>query len=241
MGSKAQLCLAIDVDEIKKVSFLVKELKNCVDIFKVGLQLYCKYGNKVVEKIKNTGAEVFLDLKFLDIPNTVANACRAVTKLGVNIINVHALGGMDMMRAASDAVREESEKLGINKPKVIGVTILTSIDKAILNKEIKIAGDVEKQVIHLSRLAKKSGLDGVVASPLETKKIRKACGADFLIVTPGIRPTFSTKNDQKRVLTPYQAVLNGANILVVGRPIYAAANPCYVAEIIMKEITNGTY
>lgn len=238
MQPKAKICLALDVDELERVSFFVNELRDVVDVFKVGLQLYCKYGNSVIKQIKKYDSKIFLDLKFLDIPNTVANACRVVTSLGVDIINVHALGGLDMMRAASEAAQEESRKLGIEKPQVIGVTILTSIDDKILNEEIKISGNVESQVIHLARLAQKSGLDGVVASPLETKQIRKTCGENFLIVTPGIRPSFSQKDDQKRTLTPAEAVLSGSNILVIGRPIYAALNPRQIVDSLREEINN---
>lgn len=236
MKSKAKICLALDVDSIDDVSFLIKELKNSVPIFKVGLQLYCKFGNKVVEKIKKAGVELFLDLKFLDIPNTVANACRVVTNLGVDIINIHAIGGMEMMKAAKDAVYEEADKKGIRPPKLIGVTVLTSIDKLILNREMRILGNVNKQVLHLAKIARQAALDGVVASPLETKLIRKACGEEFLIVTPGIRPAFTLKDDQKRILTPRQAILEGSNILVIGRPIYANQNPRKAVEEIVKEI-----
>lgn len=237
MKREAKICLALDVDSLEDVSFLIRELKNSISIFKIGLQLYCKFGNKIVEKIKNAGVEVFLDLKFLDIPNTVANACRVVTNLGVDIINIHAIGGMEMMKAARDAVYEEANKNGIRPPKLIGVTVLTSIDKMILNKEMRISGGVNKQVLHLARLAQEATLDGVVASPLETKLIRKVCGEEFLIVTPGIRPAFTLKEDQKRILTPRQAVLEGSNILVIGRPIYASQNPRQAAAEIVKEIS----
>ena len=238
MKREAKICLALDVDSLEDVSFLIRELKNPISIFKVGLQLYCKFGNKIVEKIKKAGVEVFLDLKFLDIPNTVANACRVVTNLGVDIINIHAIGGMEMMKAARDAVHEEANKNGIRPPKLIGVTVLTSIDKMILNKEMRISGGVNKQVLHLAQLAQEATLDGVVASPLETKLIRKVCGEEFLIVTPGIRPAFSLKEDQKRIMTPSRAVMAGTNVLVIGRPIYASPNPRQAVEEIVKEISS---
>lgn len=237
MKRNAKICLALDVDSLADVSFLISELKNSVPIFKIGLQLYCKFGNKVVEKVKKAGVQVFLDLKFLDIPNTVANACRVVTNMGIDIINIHAIGGLEMMQAARNAVQEEAQKKGIQPPKLIAVTILTSIDRMILNKEMRISGDINKQVLHLAKLAQKAALDGVVASPLETKLIRDCCGENFLIVTPGIRPAFTLKEDQKRIMTPRQAVAEGSNILVIGRPLYASNNPRQAAEEIQKEIS----
>jgi orotidine-5'-phosphate decarboxylase len=234
--NRPEICLALDVDDPKQALDLVKNLGGTVDLFKIGLQLYCEQGNSFVSSIKTLGATVFLDLKFFDIPNTVANACKSVTRLGVDIINVHALGGSEMLQASIDAVNNEADRLGIKAPKLLGVTILTSINTQILKQEMGISGAAEENAVRLAELCKKVGLDGVVASPIETPKIRKACGDNFIIATPGIRPAQSDKNDQKRIATPREAATNGANILVIGRPIYGAANPKDAAEAIIKEL-----
>lgn len=235
MNNKERLIVALDVDNEKKAILLVELLKKDVKFFKVGLELFSSCGPDIVKKIKEKGCRIFLDLKLHDIPNTVAKTAAALTRLGVGIINVHALGGGEMMRSACEAVKTEAKKLAIEKPKLIAVTILTSMDENNLMK-IGINDNMEIQVLRLARLAKDSGLDGIVASPAEVKLIRKALGKDFLIVTPGVRPLWADTNDQKRIATPKEAIDNGADFIVVGRPITESPEPCVAARRIIEEI-----
>ena len=214
--------VALDVPTEEAAVELSQKLKPHVGGFKIGLELFTSCGPRVVESI---GAhDVFLDLKFHDIPNTVAGCARAAAKMGVQIFNVHCLGGSEMMRRAADAAREENPAV-----KIIGVTILTSHDEASL-KLIGLDEAPTKGVLRLAELAQKSGLDGVVCSPLEIALVRQNCGADFLIVTPGVRPHDTELGDQKRVLTPQKALDAGANWLVVGRPITGAVDPVEAAR-----------
>jgi len=171
-----------------------------------------------------------------DRPNTVARAAEVATKLGVSIFNVHTSGGYEMMKAAAEATKKISVTLGIRKPLILGVTLLTSINQEILEKELGIKKRLEEQVVHLAKLAKTAGLDGVVASSWEIKEIRKVCGEDFVILTPGIRPVGKSSDDQKRIMTPREAVKLGADFLVVGRPIRNAANPIEAAKKILREM-----
>ncbi len=186
--------------------------------------------------INKAGAKVFLDLKFHDIPNTVKGAAESATKLGVYVFTIHTSGGYEMMKAAADAARETSIKLGIKKPFVLGVTVLTSIDQQVLKKEMGVKKSLKEQVVYLAKLAKSAGLDGVVASPQEIREIRVSCGEDFIILTPGIRPKSRFLDDQKRVMTPKQALKQGADFLVIGRPIRNAKNPVEAAQDILKEM-----
>lgn len=235
--SKDKIIIPLDVDSTEKAIELVKKLKDDVGVFKVGLELINTAGLAIFEQIKKAGADkIFYDCKLHDIPNTVAGASRAIGKLGVWLFNVHCAGGFAMMKAAKDAANESADRLGIAPPKVIGVTILTSIDQTILNNEIRVPGDVADQVVHFAKLAKEAGLDGVVASPLEIELIREACGRDFMIVTPGVRPAGGEIGDQKRVMTPGEAVKKGADYLVIGRPIIKADNPIAAAHAIAKEM-----
>jgi orotidine-5'-phosphate decarboxylase len=233
---RERLILALDVDDFKKAEELVSELSDYVGAFKIGNQLFTAEGPKVVDMVIKKRGKVFLDLKFHDIPNTVARAAEVATKLGVFIFNVHTSGGYEMMKAAAEATAKISQELGIRKPIILGVTLLTSINQEILEKEIGIIKRLEEQVVHLAKLAKASGLDGVVASSWEIKEIRKACGEDFVILTPGIRPTGKSFDDQKRIMTPQEAINLGADFLVVGRPIRNAANPVEAAKQILKEM-----
>jgi orotidine-5'-phosphate decarboxylase len=210
---------------------LARELSGAAGIFKVGSQLFTSEGPKAVEKLSGLGFDIFLDLKFHDIPNTVAHAVAAAVRFGsVRLLTVHASGGIEMMRAAREAA-------GGNKtrPKLLGVTLLTSLNETAL-KHIGIAGPTTTRAVALARLAKQSGLDGVVASAHEIRAIRKACGPEFLIVVPGIRPASASADDQSRVATPQDAIRAGADYLVVGRPITAAPNPRDVALRISAEI-----
>jgi len=230
-----RLIVALDVDSEERAVALSEKLKNDVKIFKIGVELFSSCGPKIVERIKETGCDVFLDLKFHDIPTTVAKAILSVTKLEPFILNVHALGGYEMMKAAAEAAADEANRLAVAKPKVLAVTILTSLDgKAV--KEIGLCASPKEAVLKLAKLAKKAGLDGIVASPSEIKAIRKELGDDFLIVTPGVRPHWAGADDQKRIATPLAAIKDGADYIVVGRPITKSKNPVEAVKEILKEI-----
>ncbi|MBI2841855.1 MAG: orotidine-5'-phosphate decarboxylase [Armatimonadetes bacterium] len=235
--SKDRIIVALDVDSEEKAVELVKKLAGEVGAFKVGLELFNVAGPGVFLTLRAAGAEkIFYDAKFHDIPNTVASAVRAAARRGIWMLNVHCSGGSEMMEAAADAAREEAEKVGIEPPKVIGVTILTSIDTMMLSEQLRVASGLVNQVVHLARLAKSSGLDGVVASPQEIQYIRESAGRDFLIVTPGVRPAGADVGDQKRVMTPADAARAGADYLVIGRPITRAADPTAAANAIAAEV-----
>jgi orotidine-5'-phosphate decarboxylase len=236
LTARERLVLALDVDDFKKADELVGKLSDYVGVFKIGSQLFTAEGVKVVNMVNERGGKIFLDLKFHDIPNTVARAAEVATKLGVFIFNVHTSGGYEMMKVAAEASKKISSALGIRKPLILGVTLLTSINQEILEKEIGIKKRLEEQVVHLAKLAKAAGLDGVVASSWEIKEIRKACGKDFIILTPGIRPAGKSSDDQKRIMTPGEAIKLGADFLVIGRPIRNAVNPVEAAKEILKEM-----
>ncbi|HBY56486.1 MAG TPA: orotidine-5'-phosphate decarboxylase [Candidatus Atribacteria bacterium] len=236
LTAKERLVLALDVENFEKADELVDKLSDYVGVFKVGSQLFTAEGAKVVNVINERGGKVFLDLKFHDIPNTVALAAEVATKLGVYIFDIHTSGGYEMMRAATEASKKISLALGVRRPLILGVTLLTSINQEILEKDLGIKRKLEEQVVHLAKLAKAAGLDGVVASSREIKGIRKACGEDFIILTPGIRPTGKSSDDQKRIMTPREAIRLGADFLVIGRPIRDAANPVEAAKEILKEM-----
>jgi len=193
---------------------------------KVGKELFTCSGPQIVENLTAKGFDIFLDLKYHDIPNTVAKACRVAADLGVWMVNVHTLGGQDMMVAAREAISDKPQR-----PLLIGVTLLTSMDEETF-QQIGLVGTLESTVIKLANLAQKSGLDGVVCSPLETKLLRTRHTENFQLVTPGIRPTDSESNDQHRTMTPIQAVNAGSNYLVIGRPITNATNPMQALEAI---------
>lgn len=235
MTPKDRLIAALDVDTEEKAVKIAGILKDDVKLFKIGLELFSSCGPSIVKKIKETGCGVFLDLKLHDIPNTVAKAARAATRLGVYMFNVHALGGYEMMKAAFDAAGDEAGRLKIERPKILAVTILTSMDEKAL-KKVGVDDNMEKQVLKLAGLAKEAGLNGVVASPHEIKSIRKGLGRDFLIVTPGVRPAGADSHDQKRVATPKEAIDLGADYIVVGRPITEAKDPAEAARRILQEI-----
>ena len=220
--AKQSVLVALDVPTPEKALNLARQLENHVGGFKVGLELFCACGPQIVEQI---GPErTFLDLKYHDIPNTVAAVSRVAARMGTLLFNVHCLGGFEMMRAAVEAAKSENAAA-----KVIGVTILTSHDSASLFN-LGIEESPRQAVLRLAELAQKAGLDGVVCSALEILPVRAHCGDDFLLVTPGIRPRNSQLGDQKRVLTPSEALKAGADYLVVGRPITGAANPVLAAQ-----------
>lgn len=236
--AKEKIIVALDVDTAEKAEELVRQLKDEVGAFKVGLELFNSSGPGIFELLRSAGARrLFYDAKFHDIPNTVGRASRAAVGFGVWMINVHCLGGSAMMRSAADSARDEAEKMGVGRPLVIGVTVLTSMDQAAVESELRVGKPVAEYVRHLAVLAKNSGLDGVVASPHEIGIIRDACGSEFLIVTPGVRPASADLGDQKRVMTPGDAVRQGADYLVIGRPITQATNPVEAARTIVRSIS----
>jgi len=226
---------ALDTVDVVEATLLAKKLVGTVGGVKLGLEYFSRNGAGGFNAVAETGMPIFLDLKFHDIPNTVAGAIRAVAPLSPKILTVHTLGGPDMLRRAADTAAEEAEKLGQNKPSVIGVTILTSMDDADLGA-IGVASKVQDQVLRLAELALSSGLDGVVCSPMEIAAVRAAVGPEFRLVVPGIRPAGSAAEDQKRVMTPMAACEAGADILVIGRPITRAADPAAAAGAINESL-----
>jgi orotidine-5'-phosphate decarboxylase len=233
---KERIIFALDVDHFSEAQQWVNLLKGRVGMFKVGKQLFTHAGPKVVDMIRQKGQKVFLDLKFHDIPNTVAKAGEEATKLNVSVFDLHALGGFEMMKRAAEASRSAAKDLGIPKPLILAVTILTSMSEETL-KEVGIQGPVADEVARLASLSMKAGIDGVVASPQEIGIIRKTCGKDFLIVTPGIRSPSSKKDDQMRTLSPKEAILAGADLMVIGRPIREAKDPVEAVQKIIEDIS----
>lgn len=226
------ILVALDVESASKALSLADQLRGSVGGFKIGKQLFTAAGPAMVQELTNRGDRVFLDLKFHDIPNTVAGAVQSAVATGAWMVNVHASGGSAMMKAAAESASKTAASLGRPRPLVIAVTVLTSMDDAAL-AEIGVGRSMLEQVVHLAKLAQAAGIDGVVASPHEVKAIRNACGADFQIVTPGIRPADQQgKDDQARTLTPAEAMAAGSSYLVIGRPITAAPNPRQAAEAI---------
>ena len=238
-AAKNKLIVALDVDTKEEAEKLVEKLHPYVGVFKVGMQLYNGLGPEILQAIHAKGGTIFSDLKFHDIPNTVAQAGKVMTRQKVFMFNVHASGGSEMMTKTAEAARVEAEKLGVKRPLVIGVTVLTSMDLKTLQEEIGVNRTMEEQVVQLAKLAQDSGLDGVVASPKEVRAIREACGKDFCLVIPGIRPAWAASNDQKRIMTPKEAIQAGADYIVVGRPITAASDPVEAAQKILLEIEEG--
>lgn len=231
-----RLIVALDVDNFDKMKALVDELGDLISYYKVGMELYYSAGSDTIRYLKEHGKKVFLDLKLHDIPNTVGHSVASVTRLGVNLITVHAAGGRAMMQAATRYAKITADELGVERPKILAVTVLTSFDDQGW-QEVGGHLPIQEHVLELAALAKSSGVDGVVASPKEAGSIREMAGTDdFLIVTPGIRPSFAQTDDQKRIATPSQAFKDGSSMLVIGRPITQAIDPCAAARLILKEI-----
>jgi len=233
-AAKDRILVALDTVDLTVAQDLVRVLAGEVGGFKIGKEFFTALGPEGVRTVLGS-APAFLDLKFHDIPNTVAGAIRAATRLGVRLVNVHASGGTAMMAAAATAAREAAAAAGITPPKVLGVTVLTSLDEADL-EAVGQHGPAAVQVERLARLSQAAGLDGVVCSPREIALLRQACGTGFLLVVPGIRPDWAAKGDQKRVTTPAKACALGADYLVIGRPITAAPEPQAAARRIVAEI-----
>lgn len=222
--ARKRVCLPLDnLETVEDVKKMVEEVSPVVGLFKVGKETFTRFGPEIVKIVQGYGANVFLDLKYHDIPNTVQGAAEAATKLGVYMFNVHASGGLEMMKAAVEGVKSGVEKYGVEAPKVTAVTILTSIDQEALNNELKISGKVEEQVLNLALLAHRAGMDGIVCSAADLYAVKDELPAGFMYVTPGIKgPKTAGGADQKRVFTPGNAVKDGSTILVVGRAITKA-------------------
>lgn len=234
--AREKVIFALDIDRLEDVERWAELLAGHVGMFKIGKQLYTAGGPATVEKVRKHGIEVFLDLKYHDIPNTVAMAGIEAARLGVKLFNLHALGGYDMMARTAEEV---AKKCGAGRSRILAVTILTSSTEQTL-RDVGIDRPVPEMVVRLAMLAKKAGIDGVVASPQEAGIIREACGSDFLVVTPGVRPAFAAADDQKRIMTPGEAVAAGADYLVIGRPISAASDPVKACQAIIDEIAGVT-
>jgi len=229
ISGREQLIVALDVSSAAQAQKIVSSLGDTVNFYKVGMQLYTAEGPAIVRDLVGSGRRVFLDLKYHDIPNTVGAAVREAGRLGVSLLTVHSFGGSKMLRAAAEAARESDPAM-----KVVAVTVLTSMDQEALNEIMH--GNLEEQVVYVAGLALKAGCHGVVSSAREVRALRNRLGDDFLVVTPGVRPTGAAHGDQARVVTPAEAIAAGSTHLVVGRPITGAANPVQEAEKIIREI-----
>ena len=239
---RSSLIVALDFDSLSSAIKFAKQVSDLVGMFKIGNQLFTAAGPAAVKEVAALGNGVFLDLKFHDIPNTVAGAVlSAAAMTGVQLVNVHALGGKAMLEAAAQAI-SAGVPMGADRPRLLAVTVLTSMDKKALH-DVGISGTPKDRVVKLAQLSKKAGVDGVVASVQEARAIRKACGREFLIVTPGVRPKDSNveprSDDQARKAAPAEAIKAGADFLVVGRPILAAENPRAAAQSIVDEIASA--
>ncbi|TAL28264.1 MAG: orotidine-5'-phosphate decarboxylase [Nitrospirae bacterium] len=236
MPWREKLIIALDVAELDYALELVDKFGDQIEIYKVGLELFTSAGPKIIEELHKRNKKVFLDLKFHDIPNTVIKAAIAATRLGVFMFNVHASGGLEMMTKCREAVVQLCLKENLKKPRILGVTVLTSMSQDVLKHEIGIQHSLNTHVRHLAALSLKAGLDGVVASGHEVARIKGHCGNGFLIVTPGIRPSWQPPDDQHRTMTLKQALREGADYIVMGRAILNSDNPLKTLELISLEM-----
>lgn len=231
-----RLIVALDTDDGEEIDWLSGTLIDTVRWFKMGFQAFSALGMEAFPWFEQNGHKVFVDLKFHDIPNTVARDVGMMTKHGAHMINMHASGGLVMMEAARASADDAAYEADIPRPILLGVTILTSIEETSFRLSFASARTLSEQVVYLAELAQEAGLNGVVASPLEIESIRKACGDDFVIVTPGIRPTWAESGDQRRITTPAEAIRRGADYIVVGRPIIEAEDPEEAVRMILEEM-----
>ena len=242
-NNQSKILVALDVDTAEKAVELARQLSGQVAGYKVGLELINSAGFGLLDKLRETAgaeAKIFYDCKFLDIPNTVLGASKAAAKRGVWMFNIHASGGSAMLKAAVAGAEAGAMEAGVPKPLVIAVSVLTSVSAEVLRDEMGVSRPLTEQVVALARLAQDSGCDGLVASPHEIAAIRAACGPDFLLVIPGVRPIGAAIGDQKRVMTPGEAVKAGADYIVVGRPITADIDPAASARRINAETAGNT-
>lgn len=230
------LCVALDTPFLDDALKLAGNLAGRAGFVKVGLELFSAAGPESVKKLSALGLKVFLDLKLHDIPNTVSRAVRSCTALGASLLTLHASGGAAMISTARKAVEEAASELSVERPRLLAVTVLTSLDGETLEQTLKTGNEPGELVLHLARLAKSAGADGVVCSAQEARLVKDTCGKEFLAVTPGIRPAGADTGDQKRVTTPADAIRAGSDLLVVGRPITAATDPAAAAEKILNNI-----
>lgn len=237
--SKDRIVLALDVDTIEEVEEIVKELKDYVGFFKVGLQLITSSGFDSIDIIKNNGGKVFLDSKFHDIPNTVAKASVNLLRKGVDFFNLHIQGGSKMISSTVKLTREFAKRNNIEQPTILGVTLLSSFGQKTLTEELNVNLNIDEYVANLTKIAINSGINGVVASSIEAKEIRKTLNDDFIIMCPAVRPTWSCVNDQIRVLTPKTAIDYGVDYLIVGRPVICAENRIAAVNLIIDEIEDA--
>ena len=234
-----RLIVALDVESLARAEALLERLDGVVSTFKVGSQLFTAAGPAAVELIQKRGGKVFLDLKYHDIPNTVAGAVREAARLGVAMLTLHASGGLAMLEAGAQAAKAAASEFKLAKPLCLAVTVLTSLDRAMLQRELNVPLSVEGQVLHLAQLARAAGADGSVAAPQEIRVLRNGLGREWVIVTPGVRPAGSEAGDQARVATPEAALQAGADHLVVGRPITDAADPAKAALTILEAMATA--
>lgn len=236
LSAKDRLILAVDTSNLDAARRVVDELSDYVGVFKVGLELLMNEGPQVLNLFQERGLNVFFDGKFLDIPNTVAKATEAVAAAGVRMFTVHATGGARMLAACASAAERASAEAGKPLPISLGVTVLTSLDQSALTDELHVKGTVAEQVLNLAGLCQRSGIRGIVASAEEVAQLRAALGSSMVLVTPGVRPKWADANDQSRIVTPADALKRGADYLVIGRPILAAADPKDAARRIIEEM-----
>jgi orotidine-5'-phosphate decarboxylase len=239
MNVNDRIIVPLDVADERKAIALVEKLEE-VTFWKVGLELFVSAGPNILEELKFRQKRIFLDLKFHDIPNTVAGACRAAARYGVDFLTIHATAGTDALKAAAEAVQEGAATANVKPPKLIAITLLTSISSRQLAFDLKIPLELPEYALQMAMMAQESNLDGAVCSPQEVEQLRQTCGDDFLLVCPGVRPSWADKADQKRSLTPAQAIKSGADYLVIGRPITAATDPALAWKRICEELVTIT-
>ena len=234
-NAKESLIVALDTSSEAEVTSLVNSLKDHVGYFKIGLELFTGFGLRIIQVVKDSGCKIFFDGKFLDIPNTVSKAVSNLAKHKVDMINVYISGGSKMLKDTKESLIETAMQNNMQPPKLLGVTVLTSITNDILENDLKIKSQLDEYVLHLANIAIDNGLDGIICSPNEAKLVR-TLSSNFLIVTPGVRPKWAEVNDQKRIATPKEAILNGATHIVVGRPITTSKDPVSSAKKVLEEI-----
>lgn len=237
--AKERIILALDVDDINEVRDLVIELKDYVGYFKVGLQLLTSCGFDAIRMVKDYGGKVYCDLKFHDIPNTVAHACSNLVKHDIDFFNLHVQGGSKMVAQAVKTSRDTAKLLNVEPPTILGTTLLSSFGQRTLTQELCVEKNIEDYILQLATVAKDNGLDGIVAGASEAKKIRQQFGEDFIILCPATRPTWASVNDQVRVDTPTEAIKAGVDYLVIGRPITDAPNKISAINLIIDEINTA--
>lgn len=236
MSKANQIIVALDVPDKERAITLIKQLPS-VTFWKVGLELFVSCGPVILEILKSHNKKIFLDLKFHDIPNTVIGACRTAAGYGIDLLTIHSTVGKDALKAAKDSINEGATIANVQPPKLIAVSLLTSISANQLAFELKIPLEVPEYSLHMVLMAKQTELDGAVCSPQEVAKLRDVCGKDFLLVCPGIRPNWAARGDQKRTLTPFQTIQAGADYLVIGRPITAAIEPEVAWQKVCQELS----